>query len=259
MHGRMDNVLTKAEWIARLGEPEDQWSSAREGQQWLETMLTYNTPEIASDALFDDIDAFLGLLDRLAEDYVTDHPHAQSNCYYIHSEWLEGHASESYAMAHDLAYTCARIGGPDLGIAVGAHVLGGWYQLSKRTDDFIRACYVPLLPYVREVTTPTVKVRFRGIVIQINLLMNGRTAVLIDKKRRKNDPKAVHLQIVGSTDADGVNNLGLQLVDASSLGAALGVLDELISGMSAAPQDPDELQAMLSEGRLWFGGVLSHE
>lgn len=259
MHGRMDNVLTKAEWIARLGEPEDQWSSAREGQQWLETMLTHHTPEIASDALFDDIDGFLSLLDRLADEYVADHPHSDSNREYIHSEWLAGHASESYAMAHDLAYTCARIGGPDLGIAVGAHVLGGWYQLSKRTDDFIRACYVPLLPYVREATAPTIKVRFASIIVQINLLMNGRTAMLIDKKRRRNDPRAVHLQIVGSSDADGVNNLGLQLVDASSLGAALGVLDELIAVMSEALQDPDELRAMLSEGRLWFGGVLSHE
>jgi len=259
MHGHMDNVFTKAEWIARLGEPEDQWSSARDGQQWLEMMLTYHTPEIASDALFDDIDGFLSLLDKLAENYVTDHPHTQSNRRFIHSEWLDGHASESFDMAHDLAYTCARIGGPDLGIAVGAHVLGGWYQLSKRTDDFIRACYVPLLPYVREATTPTVKVRFKDIVVQINLLMSGRTAVLIDKKRRKNDPKAVHLQIVGSSDADGVNNLGLQLVDAPTLGAALGVLDELIAYMSAAPQDPDELRAMLSEGRMWFGGVFSHE
>lgn len=258
MYGDMDIVLTKAEWITRLGEPEDQWASPREGQQWLETMLTYHAPEISDDAAFNNIDEFIKLLDTLAEKYVADHPHTRSNRKFIHSEWLAGHASESYAMAYDLAYTCARIGGPDLGIAVGAHVLGGWYQLSERCDDFIRAVYEPLLPYVKESEDDTVKLRCGQVVVQINLCMMGRTIVIIDKKTGPNDPDAVHLQLMGSWSAEGAKEIGLQLVEAPTLGAALTVLDEVIAYMNNAPKDPDSLRKMLEEGRLWAGGVFTH-
>ncbi len=161
-------------------------------------------------------------------------------------------------MAYNLAYTCARIGGPDLGVAVGAHVLGGWYQLSARCDDFIRAVYEPLLPYIKECEADTVKLRCGQVVVQINLCMMGRTIVLIDKKKRRNDPDAVHVQLKGPWSAEGVENLGLDLVDAPTLGAALGALDEAIAHMSAAPKDAESVRAMLGEGRLWVGGVFTH-
>lgn len=125
MYGGMDNELTKAEWIAALRRPEDEWASIREGQEWLGNMMEFHTPDIADDEVVVDVEKFLGLIDAYAAEYTTARPHSQCNRRFIHSEWLQGHSRESLDMAYDLAYTCARIGGPDLGIAIGAHVLGG--------------------------------------------------------------------------------------------------------------------------------------
>lgn len=258
MDRQMDNQLTKAQWIAALRQREDAWAHIGAGQEWLGNMMEFHTPDIADDTVLRDITAFLGLLDRWAVDFAADKPHTRCNRPYIHSEWLEGHPSESITMAMDLAYTCARIGGPDLGIAVGAHVLGGWYQLSRRCDDFTRVVYEPLRPYIRESENDTAKLQCGQTTVQINLCMMGRTIVIIDKKGRLGDADAVHLQLMGPWSAEGVKDVSLHLVDAPTLGAALSALDEVIAYMDQAPNDPDSMRAMLSEGRLWVGGVFTH-
>ncbi|MEO5949407.1 MAG: hypothetical protein ABIP74_03315 [Candidatus Saccharimonas sp.] len=258
MHGYIDNKLTKAEWITALRTREDQWASVREGQRWLADMLEYHTPDIPDDKMFLEIPEFLRLLDRLAGAYVTDRPHAKVNRHYIHSEWLQAHSGESISMAQDLAYTVARIGGADLGIAVGAHVLGGWYQLSARCDDFTREVYEPLFPHLKKFDHVTAKITCDDIVIQINLLMSGRTFVIIDRKHPQDSAQDIHIQIVGSGFAEGVMQIGLHLVDAPTLGSVLGVLDDVIAYMRQVPKDPESLRAMLKEGRLWLSGALTH-
>ena len=95
MHGQMDNELTKAQWIAALRQPEDQWAMIGDGQEWLGNMMEFHTPEIADDEFIRDIPGFLNLLDRWAEEFVAEWSHARHNRHYIHSEWLQGYPTES--------------------------------------------------------------------------------------------------------------------------------------------------------------------
>ena len=254
MHGHMDNVLTKQQWYEALAKPQYGWSSRGEGQTWLYQMLKHRTPELPDEHEFDDVTDFLRLLDTLAERYASSDGRRSRA---IFSEWLRDPAGDAIGMAHDLSYICGYIGGLDLGISVGAHTLGGWYQLCARVEDFLRVCYLPLVPFVMESDSPTLTAQLGAVSVSANLLFGGRTHVIISRKD-ENTAKSVRLHVVGSSFAETIDQLGLHTAEALTLGAALGVLDEAIAFMEVAPNDPDSLRGMLEEGRLSVAGVITH-
>lgn len=251
MHGRIDNVLTKQQWCEALSSPADQWSVVGEGQQWLHQMLSQNTPELADEHAFNNVSDFLHMLDELACSG------ARHNSQALYTDWLRDPSGRAIEMAYDLSYTCGRIGGPDLGVAIGAHTLGGWYQLRARVDDFLRVCYLPLYPYVMENDFATTKFQLGDAHISINLLFAGLTHVVIDRNT-DDAAKTAHICVNGGGYAEAVEQLRLTYVEASTLAAALGVLDEAIDAMRIIPNDPDSLRGLLRKGQLYINGVLTH-